>query len=423
MAGIMSSVGTILRLVKNIEESDGVAKGTLKTLNDKQIGLIRADGSMMKLLDKYIVEPIAVVSDDLKDVEELDSILGLHADMFAAYYMQVFDVLRNYYGLEIQTIIDTLATDNGGLGRVIRKGIDEGIVLGKETVSVDNLLDDLLLACEDDKVSNVAVGRHPAGTNAHAGKRANMRKEASAKKVVASPKNVTKFSVGLSGQTKDLLIPNAIQRTIQVTAEVKVPDPVEAGKSITKTIVYPITIKLAVIFTSISNIVNSITTNGDEYSFSSRLDDYRSGAISLLDFLTASDLIKKYKERKLKDKDALLDLINSRAFSANSKALSNGFVGFEKFYNMYLLSPEAKISVERAVKAKLSSKGKEKFLEAGNGLSVTVVDPDYERIQLMVKDIRGTSDLSFRKAIKTDKNGSDYSEIIKALVASKPPAF
>jgi len=415
MSGLLSSAAIMLKYAKDVSGSDSVGdvvNSTLKLAGDKKVQLMRADGSMMKVLGDYVVEPIAVVSDDLLDVEELDSILGLHMDMFAGYYMQIFDILLNVYNIKAEIIIDAMGTDNGGLSRLISKGSSNyaktGNILSSECDDLHDWVGDLVRSSELDvtdggQLVNISVEedkpKHPLGRDS------------------------SRTPIGTSKAHNDLLIPNAIQRTLNVTMEQAV-ERTAAGKIFTRTTVIPILVKLAVIFTSKENIINSIEAKSDEYAFSSRLDDYRAGAISLTDFVFASDLINKYKNKKLKDTDGLLTLIQSRELSANSKMLTNDFAGFEKYYNMYLVSPDTKVAIERSVKAKLSTPtGKDRFLERANGLSVTVVDPDYERIQLMVKDTRGKTDLSFRGAVKKDKNGSDYSEIIKALLANKSPSF
>ena len=496
MAGLLSTVGTLMRLASNVSE-DGAAKGALKTLQDKEIKLLRADGSMMKLVGNYIVEPIAVVSNNLKDVDELDHILGLHMDLFTSYYMQVYDILTQQFGLGLNTAIDTLATDNGGLERMLVKGLRMSTESNDPTDVIDYLGDMIRSANSgitklsiesthtgdeiDDAFSmshattegrNAAdVAHHTSakygaatqleamnkvkGTNlgeqathkektareryrisqleagklevqdAHEKKKRNKLKNIKQEnRVYHLNRDIARVATTLHEGTKDLLIPNAIQRTLNITAEVTMPKPGTDGQFYTRTYQIPVTVKLAVIFTSTENLVNMVTSENDEYSFSSRLDSYKAGAISMADFFMATDLIKRYKKHKLKDKDGLMAINKSRELSSNSKIISNGFAGFEKYYNMYILSPEDKAAVSKSVGSNiLSSSGKDKFLSRSAGISVTVVDPDYERISLQIKDIRGKTDLSFKKAIKKDKNDSDYGEVIKALMANKAPAF
>jgi len=465
MSGLLSTMMSVLTLATNVSE-DGAAKGTLNTLQDKKVKLLKADGSMMKVLGDYIIEPIAVVSNDLRDVDELDNILGLHMDLFTSYYMQVYDVLTQQYGIGVSTAIDTLGTDNGGLMR----GVSKGLSIATESIDSHDYLGDLIkmgelstesdsglkrgtpeyLKATSDEATAKVLGASKGETMSIHSKVVNERKRISAterakydekdkhdKRVrdeaSRSPKHdrihrlnrdTIKEKTMLHDGMKDLLIPNAIQRTLDIIAEVPMAKPGTDGQFYTRTYHIPVTVKLAVIFTSTENLVNMVSSENNEYAFSSRLEDYRAGAISMADFLLATDLIKRYKKHKLKDKDGLMAINRSRELSGNSKMITNGFAGFEKFYNMYILSPEDKAAVSKAVGANiLTTKGKDAFLAHSAGISVSVADPDYERLSIQIKDIRGKTDLSFKKAIKKDKNDSDYGEIIKALMANKTPSF
>jgi hypothetical protein len=52
------------------------------------------------------------------------------------------------------------------------------------------------------------------------------------------------------------------------------------------------------------------------------------------------------------------------------------------------------------------------------------MDLDYERLWMGLKDIRGTTDVTFKTLGKIEKKGgADTSEIIKALMANKAPTF
>jgi len=439
MAGLLSTIGTIMKLASNVSK-DGAAAGALKTLQDKKVKLLRADGSMMKLVGNYIVEPIAVVSNDLKDVEELDHILGLHMDLFTSYYMQVYDILTQQFGLGLTTAIDTLATDNGGLERMLVRGLNIATESDDPTDVIDYLGD--MIQSADSGITRLSIETvhidtpeiiqqrakaaiaHATKLQSQSDKSKELRNLSGTEPAYRLNRDIRRTATVLHEGTKDLLIPNAIQRTLNITAEVTMPKPGTDGQFYTRTYQIPITVKLAVIFTSTENLVNMVTSENEEYSFSSRLDSYRAGAISMADFVMATDLIKRYKKHKLKDKDGLMAINKSRELSSNSKIITNDFAGFEKYYNMYVLSPEAKVAISKAVGTNiLSTRGKDKFLSRSAGLSVTVADPDYERLTIQIKDIRGKTDLSFKKAIKKDKNDSDYSEVIKALMANKAPTF
>jgi len=46
MSGLLSTMMSVLTLATNVSE-DGAAKGTLNTLQDKKVKLLKADGSML----------------------------------------------------------------------------------------------------------------------------------------------------------------------------------------------------------------------------------------------------------------------------------------------------------------------------------------------------------------------------------------
>lgn len=192
--------------------------------------------------------------------------------------------------------------------------------------------------------------------------------------------------------------------------------------SVSKTIVIPITIKANIIVTDISNIINMLKPNDRTKKFGYRLDEWKSGSISLRELIFCGDLIKAYKGNKLSDKDGLLSIIKRREESANSKLISAGVIGFEKFYNMLIVSADEKILLNKHVGGNIDNERyKDELLTEAHALTLTIVDPDYERCNIVTKDIRGKSEISF-KALKKKKD-NDLNDIYKALVANRSPVF
>lgn len=117
------------------------------------------------------------------------------------------------------------------------------------------------------------------------------------------------------------------------------------GKTVdtgTSQIVIPVTIKALIVYAGTDSILNMLAPNSRDKRFGSRLDEYRAGAITFKELMFAGDLIKQYKQNRLKDKEGLLKLTNERIVSANAKIIENGVVGFEKYYNMLILINEDK---------------------------------------------------------------------------------
>lgn len=385
MAGIMTALGTASVVINTVLNSNAgnskeLAGEIYGSLNSKQTALIKTDGSITKLLGGYIVEPILIVSKDTMHIDELDKMIETQVDIFSSYYMQAFHILSTVYNLPNSAIIDILGTDNGGLKRVIDKGAKAA--LGTEE-AVDYLGD--LLSTEE---------------------------------IVISSEAVSKVSVlkDEEGTLRSMLTRN-LEITIPVT---------NADGSIAKhTILLPITVKAHIIFTDINQILNMLKPNSIDKTFSYRLDEYKSGGISLSDLLFAGDIINEYKENKIKDKDQLLNVIAERTISANSKALSHGGVaGYEKYYNMIIVSADDKIRLDKHINGDLfKEKYKQKLLEQGKAMTITVMDEDYERAVVLTKDIRGKSDVSFKSLSKRKDSKVDLGEMMKALMSNRPPVL
>ena len=66
---------------------------------------------------------------------------------------------------------------------------------------------------------------------------------------------------------------------------------------------------------------------------------------------------------------------------------------------------------------------KEKFLNMVRGLSFTVVDLDYERISVYIKDLTGKSDISFN-GLKRKKDGDfQLTDFLKTMMNNNHPVF
>jgi len=391
MAGIMTALGTASVVINTVMGSKSsnpkeIAGEIYDAMNSKTAKLIKTDGSITKLLGSYIVEPVLIVSKDTMHIEELDKMIETQVDIFSAYYMQAFQILSTVYGLDASVIIDLLGTDNGGLKRVIDKGIK---VAREENV---NYLDDLL-SNEELKISSEAILSARPGTNR-----------------VTTVKDT-------EGTLRSMLT-----RSLEITVPIYKDSQNGKGKKLDHTLMVPITVKAHIIFTDIDQILNMLNPSSTDKSFAYRLDEYKSGGISISDLLFATDIIKEYKKNKINDKDQLLNVINERTLSANSKAVEhNGVVGYEKYYNMLIVSANDKIRLDKHLNGDFfKEKYKQRLLEQAKAMTATVMDEDYERAVVLTKDIRGKSDISFRSLSKRKDGKVDLNDMLKAMVGNRP---
>jgi len=382
IASMMTVFNTFKKVVSKIE--DGSYEDLVKDEAAKK--LLLTQGSMTRLLAPFIIEPTIVISKSLREEEVTEKIINLNIDMFAAFYAQAFNVLVNVYNLEGSAAFELLSS---------RRGLESLVPDNFNMLNASGLISNEELEILPIKASTIKMV-------------ASMEKNSS-----SDMSGVSKASV--SDSKTD--IPTIIHKNIDMSF--KITD--KYNKTVTVEV--PLTIKANVIYTNFRSISNMLETNSDDNSFSSRFDEYRSGGISLSDLIFAGDMIKRYKDNKLKDEDDLLKLLGNRSRSANYKLISDSAVGFGKYHAMLIISDSEKVSIEHQLRGKIDKpKFKEKLMEQTKSLFVTVADLSYERATIYTKDIKGTSDVSFRALSKKRGDSSgDMTEIFKALISNKPP--
>jgi len=402
---------------------DGSSVG--KTINDlnKEIdkletntALYRTEGSMTRFLSSYIIEPTAIVSKDLANEDVIENLLGLEADIFTGFYMQVFDILTKVNGMDATNAINLLSTDTSSIGSVINSGRHS---LGKESFDyAANLMNGGVmpqLSVEVKQTTNSKGETIYTMTE----KELNEKGAIFAKNAVDKHKNSIQLKnpASVADDSISKNVPGMIQRTVNLEIMTN-------NGGIKHIVRIPVVIKLHIMYVSIDNVITMMEPNSRDKSYSSRLDEYRAGAISLSDLLFAGDLIKEYKKNKVKDTDGLLGMMNKRSMSAYTKSLSNGGIGFENYYNMLIISETDRIILEKHIGGRIKvDKYKNALLEQTKSLMVTIVDRDYERVTLYTKDIHGKSDVTYKALSKHGGKSDDMSEIMKALIANKPPVF
>jgi len=402
MAGIVSAITTLYRIGTTIANSKTDGAGLAKEVFDeitKNSVLCKTNGSITKLLSKYIIEPTIICSKDASTSEVYDKVLELQTDVFAAYFTQAFQILSTVHGLHHAAIVDMISTDNAGVGRVVKTGVKLALESG-ETNFIDELRAGFL---QIHGVVSTESGDNRKGRNGN--------------KFISNPKaNRMDIKKDDDGSLRSIL-----SRSIEITIPMK---RMVDGKEVTShTVILPMTIKCNIITTPLDSIINLLDVKSPDTAFRARLDEYRSGGITFRELVFAGDLIEKYKKQKKSDGDELIKEMNDRLLSANVKALNHkGVVGYEKSYSMIIISNGDKLTLDRYMKEDITkNRGKRRLLDRTNSMTLTVLDEDYQMVTLITADISGSSTVSYKAISKRkDSKGSDMSEIIKAMMAGRP---
>ena len=401
MVGIGSAAGAVTSILeflnKNGYEFDP------KQFQDamKHIGLVRTNGSITKLLSNTVIEPVIIATNTAKDVDPgmFDKLLQLNCDMFCSFYLQAFKILTTHYGQDSSLSLTLL----GG-------GSNLGLESFDVTKQQPNYFETVMNDSKYLRVSTEAIfnRREKAGT-----------------------------SLGMHNTfTNDDIEKNPLHHILHRELEVKITTKLFQYNTNNKTrtpkdgtehtIVMPLIIKAHVIITNNNGLMTMLAPSSRDKEFSYRLDEYRAGAISLSELIFCTDLIKQYKKNKINDKDKLLDIINSRRLSSTVTAgMLKGIQGYEKNFNMLIVSSDDKVRLDKYIGGDTKNeKYKQELLEKAYALSMTVVDPDYERVIIQVRDIRGDTNVGFKTISKRkDKDNSGLEEMFKSMFMSKPLSF
>jgi hypothetical protein len=398
---ILNNIYSAISETKNPENMDEVKKNinTAMVNSKSDIKNLKFDGNMIKILKKFIIEPMIIIDKDLKNLDNIHKILHLHTDIFAGYFVQVFKILHNIYGINQDMILELLSTNSKysdiDVGKKLYSDYSKESKLDK-LLNNDGLLSDINISLENKK---------------------DKEKEDPKLNLGVDPK-ATEGDSKLENTT----LYNMFNRTYEIKFT---KDYIANGKTTNLGTSMNITIKPNIIFTDIKNILTLFEPYGQDKNIVDRWHEYKSGGIEFFkDFVLCNDLIKNYKKSKLNDKDDILKIINSRKLSSLRKQYITDKKGYETNYTMLLVSSENKKYLDNHIKGDVSKeKYKQILLEQISALTLTVIDQDYEMFYTLTKDLRSRSEVTFKQLNKRKEDNLDLSELVKAMMNNKPPVF
>lgn len=387
---MISAIGMVASIYDVANKKLGKSTSAKQTLEDApDLGaLYSTEGSMVKLLSEFTVEPLLVISEDaMQNGSITDKLTTTMLDIFTGYYLQSFNVLNNIYNVDAKTIVNVLSTDNGysTLKRTaisgIKSTINSSIMNMSNETGVSNSFDELLaLESALDKL--------------------NIENKAAA--TILSPKNDN----GILGNC-------LLTRNLEIKLSLKTP--LGGINAIT----VPITIRARLVKVSTQNILAVSNPNRKDGNMTTWLD-YKAGLSSFWDFVFQTKAVKKYKENRLKGNE-FLEIINSRKLSAYSKLAANKITGYELNYNLIIITENDRFKIEKETNLNiLKEKEKDAFLKSIFGLTCAVMDETYEQVSILTPDIRGISSISY-KEIKNmnNKSNNDMTDLVKAIMSNK----
>lgn len=424
--GIVSTVNKVLSTVSKVNQTKDMIRDNInsKIKEPEKDNLGIYNGSLTSVISDYTIEPFIVTTRSAQNSEGVEGAYHLATNIFTSFYAQVFDILIKVHKLDANIVITLLSSKlrksdiadikdvllDTGKDLVVQAGskVFNKMMASKAQQSsgkspfvsgessIEYLFSDAPICLNQDMVTHEAVHIN---------------------KVDPEHKNlgVKDFSIHTDG-----VLYGTLMREISV--QIMVED---------KVMTIPINVIGRLLSTTVESIISLLDTRGNSKSLSTRLDMARAGEISWIkDLVFCNDLAKEYKAGKLADStNGGLDKITDRTKSSYIKKLLTGNKGFEGNYNFYIITHDDLILINKFMRGDIVTKEriKEDFLNKVNGMGVIILDDDYQKATVLIKDIYGSSILSYKvleNQSKTGKNSNDImSELLRAMMANRQIGF
>ena len=346
------------------------------------------------------VEPITLISSNLSGTPELYNVLHGVLNIYAAYYLQAVQILSAQLSdVRILKILDKTNPD-----RDIKTLLTSGYTAYESYADIRTRV--ATMSLEDAKFKLPMVKTDW--------------------KNLAMESDVFDTSATLGATIGKLdtfdKLGSAVGKVIEVKFNVKG----EGEKGQGNAISIPIVVKLDNMVIP-SDVIGSImTSNKEEITLGSRFKDAISGRIRFIkDFLLCSDLIKSQKKTMIKDPTGyytqlLKRINNSRMYSALS-----GNISLAGISSILVISDEDEKEIQRKIGGKLTNQStREIIFNNTSTMMIVVVDREWERVSIYIRDVDGFSQNSFESfKPMASKDNNNIVDLLKSFNLNNAPSF
>jgi len=350
------------------------------------------------------VEPITLISSNLSGNKELYNILHGVLNIYAAYYLQAVSILSaELVDVRILKILDKTNPDRD-IKTLITSGYTAyetyGLALRNiKTLSLEGCKFKLPMLESDS--SDINIGMESIfDEDEENNLSTSIRKLDTFEKLGSAVGKVIglKFNVKNKGDNRG------------TGTEVEI----------------PVVVKLDTMIIPAEVINRIMTINKDEITLGSRFKDAISGRISFIkDFLLCSDLIKAQKRTMIKDPTGYYSTLLKRINNSRLYSVLSGNISLAGISSIIVISEQDEQEVQRLIGGKLTNqKTRDIVFDNTSVMMIVVVDSEWERVSIYIKDIDGFSQNSFDSfKSMTDKNNNNIADILKAFTLNNAPSF
>lgn len=364
------------------------------------------------------VEPITLISSGLVGNKDLYSILHGVLNIYAGYYLQAVHILSTQiYDSRILKILDKTNPDRDlktflTAGQLVYESMPTDPVAIK-TMSLENAKYMLPMIKTNKKLTLESMGLDTPGGDDAFGYSSDYDKQQSGLNT-AIPKIESFDKLGMT-------VGKVINVTFCTTPGGSRDSKGKADKSNQATV--PVIVKLDTMITDSSVITAIATANADEITFGSRFRDAINGRIGFIkDFMLCSDLIKAQRKTMIKDVNGFYSQLLKRVNNSKVYSALSGNISMSGISAIYVLSEQDEADIQRKVGGKLTNKTtRDIVFDNTSAMMLVVIDNEWERVSIYVRDIDGFSQNSFDSfKNSTDSNNDKMMQVMKAFSMASP---
>ena len=396
VGGLVRSFSKVIEVLKDI--GDG------KKINEIQIDPdIQFNGKITRLASQFLVTPQIFVDEQLKfmDKKHFKNLLKTETKLFAAFLVNAYKILITIHGYEVATVAAlTRRPPNLLNGDTINRL--------SEIVQEDSLNE---ILSDDGKLGFDFIpsmeARHKEKYNPTP--RDLFNRDSEDEPIPGNIRNAKNMRDDLKPDLDIMSFDLQIEYTTNI-----------GGKIVNRTISIPLMIMPNIRYVDGATLVNNMVDSKFGKTFLERWWDLRSGGISLLDFMFAGDLVKKYKEKKISNENQIANELNKLDKTTMVNDVLHRRHYFSRNFNIFVFEESLRPAIESELRGSLfKEKYKQKMLDDLMAFSVTFVDNEKEQVTLFLDSIPSFSVLNFNM-LASDKK-SDVAELAELFLKNQQP--
>lgn len=336
------------------------------------------------------VEPLVIISNDLRNIPELTDLQYALLRTFSGYYLMSASVFWKLGDVEVIRVLDRLNPNRDSTGFIL------GESFAKESFhKVDPLLEHKY---------RLPTGRSLAqeSINSRVGDKEPTREN------ISSVKDLASLSVG-----------EQIQVPIYYNKEVN-------GEPESQMVNVDVNVRLLANILPANTIVSLLASKKEDMSFTERVNAVLTGRIRFIqDLILCQDIHDERKRAGISDKTNTLQEILRRASNSKMYGLLARNPSLASASNIFVISSSTARQLEIKLGGKLSDhRIREKAFESTYAMIIAVLDTEWEEATIYIRNTTKGATLSYQQLKRqSGKGGADINDIMKAISLGQPPAF